>query len=394
MKHTRYDRITLDRKRAVKLDSGMMRVPARISRVGVQEYRRADGSVEIAYRPEAEVSKPESLATFDGVPLVNDHPYADGGVVSATNAKRLGVGFVMNPVFRNGFVEAELLIEDADTVAAVEAGKTEMSAGYFIDRDETPGITTDGKRYDFVQRNIAGNHVAIVDAGRAGPDVRIQLDGKTDQAWSTDFQVIQTDATRGATTSPQTEKESQMQKIVIDGVEVEVSTLAATMIQKERGLAAGLLEASKAEVIKLTKAVSEKSAQCDAATEKVGKLEAELKTAPEKARAMIEARASLESKAKALAPDVKLDGLDEMSVKKAVCAKAGIKLDGKDDAYVNARFDVLVEDHEKKNPATEVAERELSDPDRKVEVDAKAQTAADAKAQMMREWANPTAAKK
>lgn len=389
MKLKRYDKITLDRKRAVKLDSGMMRVPARISRVGVQDYRRADGSVERAYRPPEEVGKPASVASFDGRPLVNDHPYADGGVVNAENAKRLGVGFVMNPVFKDGFVEADLLIEDAEAVAAVESGKVELSAGYFIERDETPGVTPDGQRYDFVQRDITGNHVAIVDQGRAGADVRIQLDA----AMSTDFQVIETDATRGAHSSPQTGKETQMHKIVIDGVEVEVSPLAATMIQKERAMASGLLDVQKAEVVKLTKTVSEKSAQCDALTEKVGKLEAELKDAPNKARAAIESRSALNTQAKAIAPDVKLDGLDDMGVKRAVCAAKGIKLDGKDDAYVNVRFDVLVEDHEKANPATEKAEAELKDPNRKVETDG-AQTPAEAKKQMMREWANPTLAKK
>lgn len=392
MKFKRYDKITLDRKRAVKLDSGMMRVPARISRVGVQEYRRADGSIERAYRPPEEVEK--SAASFDAKPLVNDHPYADGGVVTADNAKRLGVGFVFNPVFKAGFVEADLLIEDAEAVAAVESGKVELSAGYFIERDETPGVTPDGERYDFVQRDIVGNHVAIVDQGRAGPDVRIQLDA----ALSTDHPAITADATRGAIVSPSNQKGNTMHKIVIDGVEVEVSPLAATMIQKERGIAAGLLEAQKAEVTKLTKSVSEKSAQCDALTEKVAKLEAELKDAPAKARAAIEARSALNTQAKAIAPDVKLDGLDDMGVKRAVCAAKGIKLDGKDDAYVNVRFDVLVEDHEKANPATEQAERELKDPARKVETDARpsgdGSAAAKAKAEMMREWANPTAAKK
>lgn len=333
MKFTRYDRITLDRARALMLDNGMMRVPAKISRVGVQEYRRGDGSIERAYRPPNEVGAQQSVATFDARPVVVDHPRENGSVVDAKNVKRLGVGVVLNPVFRDGFIEADLLIQDADAVDAVKSGKVELSAGYFMDRDETPGVSPEGQSYDFVQRNIRANHVAIVDEGRAGPQCRIELD-----AVSTDFPAMSAgDRPKG---------ETNMLKMTIDGVEVEVSNLAATLFQKERTMAAGLLDSAKAEIQK-------KTAQCDALTEKVSKLETDLKAAPEKARAMLVERAALEAKVKTVAPDLKCDGLDDLAVKKAACEKHGIKLDGKPDSYIAARFDVLAEESEKKNPAAQ-----------------------------------------
>lgn len=340
----RYDKITLDRSKVLRLDNGMMRVPARLSRIGIQDYRRADGTIERAYRPEDEVSK--SAPLFDHVPVVDDHPTENNAVVDASNYKRLSVGLVLNPVYKDGFVECELLIQDATAVAKVEAGKVEMSAGYFIDREEKPGITADGQSYDFIQRNINPNHAAIVDHGRAGHDVRILLDQASvqDVAHSVDF---------APTAAPNPLPKVVTMKITLDG-EREVEETLGNAITKEREAAAQALAEVKA-------ALEKKTAQCDALDTKVKALETELAAAPEKARASILARADLEAKAKTVAPEVKCDGLDDMGVKRAVCVAQGIKLDGKEDVYVSARFDILVEDAGKKNPATEAAGKELTE---------------------------------
>lgn len=44
--------------------------------------------------------------------------------------------------------------------------------GYFCDYELTPG-TFNGIHYDAVQRNIRGNHIALVEEGRMGSDVRV-----------------------------------------------------------------------------------------------------------------------------------------------------------------------------------------------------------------------------
>jgi uncharacterized protein len=335
MRLKRYDRITLDRSKAIRLDNGMMRVPARLSRIGIQDYYTADGKVERAYRPIEEVGAAESVASFDLVPLTNNHPM--GGEVTADNSKHLTVGMVGSPKFNGQFVEASLLISDKDAVRAVESGKLELSCGYYVERDDTPG-EYEGQHYDFVQRNIRGNHVAIVDSGRAGPDVRIMLDS----AFSTDFQM------------PISAKEPTM-KLTIDGHELEVTELVAASVTKERTLSEGLLNTAKAEVAKLTATV-------DAANEKVAKLEQELKDAPAKLQAALVERAAVEAQAKILNPEIKCDGLDLLEIKRAalvpVC-DATIKLAEKDANYINTAFEIRVADAAKKNPATEAAEAEL-----------------------------------
>jgi hypothetical protein len=69
------------------------------------------------------------------------------------------------------------LVRDDATNEAITAGKRQLSPGYDVRLDETPGITPDGKRYDAIQRDIVYEHIAIVTAGRQGPDVSLRFDG-------------------------------------------------------------------------------------------------------------------------------------------------------------------------------------------------------------------------
>src|SRR5690606_16428458 len=53
------------------------------------------------------------------------------------------------------------------------AGKTELSVGYLAEYAHEPGVTDSGEAYEFVQRRIAVNHVALVDRARAGRNARL-----------------------------------------------------------------------------------------------------------------------------------------------------------------------------------------------------------------------------
>lgn len=60
--------------------------------------------------------------------------------------------------------------------------------------------------------------------------------------------------------------------------------------------------------------------------------------------ARVAERGNLIARVKVLAPTVVVDGKTDIEVKRAVLADRKIGLDGKSDAYVEARFDTLVED--------------------------------------------------
>src|SRR5690606_35603689 len=94
--------------------------------------------------------------------------------VTADNWKTLAVGEASTDVMRDGErLKIPLIVKDTNAIAAIQAGKRELSVGYACDLAFEPGITPDGLAYDAVQRNIRANHVAIVQRGRAGSDFRI-----------------------------------------------------------------------------------------------------------------------------------------------------------------------------------------------------------------------------
>jgi len=146
-----------------------------VARTGTQDYLPEElglpgnGPPDLipVLRPEAEVFSPETLASFEGMPVTNDHP-PDG--VDIGNIRALQKGHAHN--VRRGTGEesdlllADLIITDPVLIDLIMDGKREISCGYTYELHEENGT--------YIQRKIRGNHVAVVDAGRAGPRVSIK----------------------------------------------------------------------------------------------------------------------------------------------------------------------------------------------------------------------------
>jgi hypothetical protein len=120
-----------------------------------------DGLVHVM-RGEDDVFRPETLASFQGKPITNDHPV---DFVSPENWQRLSVGVVLNPRRGEGehgsCIIADLLVTDATAIDAIQSGKVELSAGYDAEYEYLgPGRAR--------QYNILANHVALVERGRCG----------------------------------------------------------------------------------------------------------------------------------------------------------------------------------------------------------------------------------
>jgi hypothetical protein len=171
-------KLTLDLLSARRMTAeGYLVVPARIARIGIQEYLAhevgLDGDpdrVIRVYRPESEVFDPAAIASFDGLPITDDHP---GVSVNADNWGQYAVGFTRNPRREGDYVVVDLYITRRSAIDKIKAGKVELSAGYGADYIDEPGVSPDGQPYDAIQARIRGNHVAIVDAGRCGPACRV-----------------------------------------------------------------------------------------------------------------------------------------------------------------------------------------------------------------------------
>lgn len=119
------------------------------------------------YRDPDELAK--GASTFNNLPILNKHIPV---TVDAPQKDNVVGSIGSDVVFDAPYLQASLCIWDAAAIAGVESEKQcELSCGYRYDPDMTPGTTGDGEAYDGVMRNIRGNHLALVEVGRAGPDV-------------------------------------------------------------------------------------------------------------------------------------------------------------------------------------------------------------------------------
>jgi len=107
--------------------------------------------------------------TFNGKPLQIIHK----GQSADSHDKVVVVGAVSNARFDAPYLRADLSVWDGAAIAGIDSDQQrQLSCGYRYVADMTPG-EYDGVKYDGVMRDIEGNHVALVEKGRAGPDVLV-----------------------------------------------------------------------------------------------------------------------------------------------------------------------------------------------------------------------------
>jgi hypothetical protein len=337
----RYDSGTL--AKPVKEANGWLRVDAYLTRTGVFAYQNADGTRRLEYRPPDEVFRPDSMSSFTALPFTNDHPPE---VLDATNTKKYQAGHLIGaPVQDGDKMRASILVTDADTIAAMEAGKNQISNGYFCDLEETPGLAPDGQRYDAVQKNIVGNHVALVDFGRAGSDVRARMD-------AADAVMVPSENDSPITAvSAQPAQGARTMKLKIDGIEFDVADAAGQAFEKQLAALNVKADAAKADADKA-------AARADALAKELETVKAELTAAPEKVRAEITARAQLEASVrKVCGASTKVDGVDAKELRKLIAGTAapeGVTLDDKSDAYLDALVDLALKKADEKSEVEQV----------------------------------------
>lgn len=300
---------------------GYLRVWCRAARTGTQLYRRADGTQVREYRPPEEVSNPEALSTFGMKPVTWGHPPV---LLDAANTKQFQTGYSGSQVrYNDGFVEVALVVTDQDAIEKIKRkDATEVSAGYKVDFDPTPGITPEGESYDGVQRNIRVNHIAIVPRGRAGPEVRLLLD--------------RMDAADAVAASPEYEMAPQssstaspvMATVKLDGLEIDLPAEAASAVQSysrdmgrqlqalttERDELVAKLDSLQADFDSLALDKEAAEGRADALEEELASTESGRIDTAELDQLVAERLATLQRLAPAFAEDFKFDGIDDASL--------------------------------------------------------------------------------
>lgn len=157
-----------------KTTQGFLKIPGVCTRTGVFTYRDGAGSVRRELRHPDDVFDPASLETLKHCVVTLHHPPE---MVTPENASKYMKGYTTEKIeVSRDLIESDLIISNPEAIKAIEEnGMREISAGYNADLLEETG-TYNGAEYDCRQTNIRYNHVALVDKGRAGPEVRLRLD--------------------------------------------------------------------------------------------------------------------------------------------------------------------------------------------------------------------------
>lgn len=336
----RFDRIEAPQWASTKFEKtpeGYLKGRAAVTNIGVFPYLQADGTVLWELRHPDDVFAPETLESFSMLPVTNEHP---GELVTADNIKQYQVGNLGDYAINvdNMYLACDMIIQEKNAIDEVMQGKRALSVGYSCEVVDESG-TWLGVPYDRRQKNIRGNHVAIVDKGRAGETAVIKLD-------AADAILIQDAVPRIVEDiDPKEEFMADLKKIKLDGVEYDAEAAVITALHNATEKADTLqasLDALTAEKSALEAERDTLKVQADEMKGKVAELEAQ-KADANKINELVLRRVHILDAAKSAGVEI-ADGMSEQDIQKAVILSVfkTLSLDGKDSVYVDACFDSAV----------------------------------------------------
>jgi hypothetical protein len=170
--------LAMDKSMRTKNEFGHMFIKvSNISKACVNPYRGSEIPNGAALGLDMErvyqmLRDPKELAkaaeTFNNLPLLDRHI----PVTADEPSKEFIVGSTGTDAhFEEPYLRSSLVIWCGNSIAGVETNQQrELSSAYSYTANMTPGIY-EGVAYDGIMQDIKGNHVALVEVGRAGPDV-------------------------------------------------------------------------------------------------------------------------------------------------------------------------------------------------------------------------------
>jgi hypothetical protein len=165
---------TVRRDAVEQLSNGRVRYSALFSRIGIQTYGKS-----VEYRPPIEVFDAASMASGDASPGVLLHPDENFDTSFGPGAYPIrGATGIISQHSDGIHTAGDLVVWDAEWNGLIETVEVaELSVGYTITPDPTPGVAPDGTAYDVVHRRIVWDHVAGVAEGNAG-SARVIVDAR------------------------------------------------------------------------------------------------------------------------------------------------------------------------------------------------------------------------
>jgi hypothetical protein len=250
-------------------------------------------------------------------------------------------------------VSVPIKITDSELIGDIKKGKKSLSCGYSVKLEYASGNWL-GVPYDAIQRDIRYNHIAVVDEGRAGDLVKMVLKNDSKAGVSIDYEIKENE------TQKEDGGKEMLKKFKIDGIEYEAENdfikIYKESVRNVDELSGKLDE--KNELI--SKIEAERDSLKDEKEELNKKLE-ENKITDEMIEKEVSNRIALLELAKDACVEIE-DGAKNSDIKKSIIKSVfpNANLDGKDEVYVDARYesavDILVE-RKKENEVKDNNER-------------------------------------
>lgn len=315
-----------------KTAEGYLKGEAPIARVGILKYLLPDGSTRHELVPPDTLFNKDSMDSLKLQPVTDTHPKEI--LLDSKTVKRRRVGTTGETVKQDGeFLVTALAITDDDAIRNVESGRQQLSPGYKALLVMQSG-TFRGQRYDAVQIKRTYNHVAICDRARGGSDLRLNLDA---------FDIEEIEKLDGFEISNnQLQKESNMPKFRIDGIDYDAAQEVINFISKLQSncdAIQGKLDTANADSQKLQAKVDELTEKNDSLSKR--DIDKEIREGVTKRLGILKvAQTVLDQKEHG-----KLDSMTDAEIKSAVIKAKfpSANLDGKTEVYIDARFDSISE---------------------------------------------------
>lgn len=174
-------------KPAKRLDDGRLVADALITRPGVFEYMDAKypGGVRRELRPDDEVYSRDTMDSFAVLPITAGHPpklltseTSRNYMVGQTGEKATRVPVSNSP----DWVKTSIVVHDKKTINRMDKDDA-TSVGYYCRIEQKSGVDPKYGRFDVIQRDIRGNHLAVaIPDGRAGELARVRMDSSNYEA--------------------------------------------------------------------------------------------------------------------------------------------------------------------------------------------------------------------
>ncbi|MCF8020875.1 MAG: DUF2213 domain-containing protein, partial [Vallitaleaceae bacterium] len=344
-------------------EDGFLTVEIAATRTGVMPYYDWDtGEVVMELKPPEEIFSDMTMNSLKGVPVTDRHPPV---MVDSKNWIDFTKGTTHQDVRKedNLLVISETIFDD-NLIAYVKSGKkAQVSIGFRAYLEEEGG-EFEGEQYDRIQRNIRINHIAHVEQGRAGEDVKVRLDSKEEKlfGYSKKEEVKDMDYMKvenfwdglGTSTAPDfdiytTEDGNEKLDSWLNDYELPIKEVE---VEKEDGvdleeyeIGDSVISVKKEDVEKLDNFISEKEemqGKLDSKDDEISALKERMDKLENKdIDSIVQKRLDLVDSVREFIDGYDANGKSEKEIKADLISEIDkeFELENKSDEYVNARFD-------------------------------------------------------